>query len=262
MDDRQLLSEYVATGSQAAFGELVSRHIDAVYAAARRQVRDPHLAEDVAQAVFIILARKAKSLGPGVIVAGWLINTAYFASMDALKSEGRRKRHEHEAAEMAPLFHAAPDTPGFSDIAPHLDVAMGKLNQKDRGAVALRFLEGKSLREVGVAMGISEEAARKRVSRAVTKLRKHLIRRGIGPASVASVAALAIVLESAANAEAAPLGLAHTVTSAATQMKMSLAGASIAKGTMTTMAWAKAKFAATAAAIVIVAGGGAVAVQQ
>src|SRR5438105_4509107 len=111
MDDRQLLQDYADRGNEAAFRELVARHIDAVYAAARRQVRDPHLAEDVAQAVFIILARKAKSLGPGVIIAGWLINTAYFASMDALKSEARRKRHEHEAADMAPLFHAAPEDP-------------------------------------------------------------------------------------------------------------------------------------------------------
>src|SRR5437764_1380507 len=144
MTDHELLSQYVA-GSQAAFAAVVSRHIDAVYTAARRQVRDPHLAEDVVQAVFIILSTKARSIAPGATVAGWLINTTYFAARDALKKQLRRQRHEQKAAAMAPTSHTNQSQEIWDRVSPELDAALRRLGESDRGIVALRFLERKSI---------------------------------------------------------------------------------------------------------------------
>src|SRR4051794_2258210 len=93
--DEQLLAAYVATRSHDAFAAIVRRHVDLVYAAARRQVRDAHLADDVTQSVFIVLARKARSVPRGAL-AGWLLKTARYASFNAAKLEARRRAREAE----------------------------------------------------------------------------------------------------------------------------------------------------------------------
>ncbi len=134
MNDFELLREYVVRQSQDAFAELVRRHIGLVYSSAFRQVNDPHLAEEVAQVTFIILARKAHTLGKGTNLAGWLYRTTRFAASDAVKMQKRRRQREHEAAEMN---IPAADDPNWKQIAPFLDEAVSALREKDRNAVLM-----------------------------------------------------------------------------------------------------------------------------
>ena len=171
-DDMDLLREYARRNSEEAFATLVARHINLVFSVALRQVRDPHLAEEITQAVFIILARKAAALGPKTILPGWLCRAARYVSANALTIQRRRHRREQEAHLQSILNESEPcDWP---QIAPLLDGAMEQLGRKDHDAVVLRFFEGKSFKEVGSALGATEDAAKMRVNRALEKLRKFL----------------------------------------------------------------------------------------
>lgn len=182
MTDIELLQDYARTGSEIAFAELVKRHAGAVYASALRQLRDPSLAEEVVQAVFILLARKASSFKPGVVLSGWLFRATQFASNDLLKAEYRRQRRETTAYHMNATDEAmgAPenDESLWERISPVLDHCLSKLGEADRHALLLRFFQDKSLAEVGAALGIAEDAARKRVSRAVDRLHALLTQNG------------------------------------------------------------------------------------
>ena len=244
-DDMELVREFAARRSDAAFETLVSRHLNLVYSVALRQVRDPHLAQEVAQAVFIILARKAGSLGPKTILSGWLFRTAQYASADALKTQ-RRRQHREQEAYMQSILNRGGDAPSqptdeeaWTQIAPLLDAAMLRLGEKDRNAIVLRFFENKNLREVGAALGASEDSARVRINRALEKLRKFFAKRG-GCFS-ATVIATAV---SANSVQAAPVGLAATISAAA--VKSSAVAAStltLVKGALKIMAWTKIKTA-------------------
>jgi len=162
-DDMELVRLYAANQSETAFAALVARYLNLVYSVALRQGGRPELAEEVAQTVFVILARKAGSLGPKTILSGWLYRTACFVSAAALKRELRRHRREQEAQiEM----NACPNEPDsqWERLAPLLDEAMLHLRERDRNALVLRFFQNKSMREVGLALGVEERAAQKRVA--------------------------------------------------------------------------------------------------
>lgn len=215
LSDRALLRQYVERRSEAAFSRLVRRHLSLVYATCRREVGDPETAEEVAQAVFLLLARKAPALRAEAGLAGWLFQTARFAAKNALRREARRQRRERRAAEMMQGAQAAEGAAAeefWRQVEPHLNDALGSLGAADREAVLRRFFEGESLAEIGARLGLSENTARMRVARAVEKMRRHLAREGVTLAGVALAALLADWASPAAPAscQAAALRLAPT----------------------------------------------------
>ena len=206
-DDAQLLHEY-AMGSESAFRELVERYVNLVYSAAIRHLEEASLAQDVVQTVFSGLARKAKTLPRDVILGGWLYRHTCFVASQAARTERRRRARERQAVEMNALNNQP--EPDWERLAPFLDQAMQGLGTHDRNAVVLRYFEGRNLRTVGAALGISEEAARKRVTRALEKLRGFFAGRGI---TLSATALAALLAEKAVVA--APAGMAATVSAAA-----------------------------------------------
>jgi RNA polymerase sigma factor (sigma-70 family) len=222
LTDTDLLRRYAQHGSEASFGELVARHVNLVYSTALRILNgDEHLACDVAQSVFTDLARKGTELcdraekgantedAAGISISGWLYTSTRFAAAKAVRAEQTRRKHEQKAHAMKELLHGEPVEPDWAQLRPVLDDAMGVLDEADRGALLLRFFEGKDLRTVGSALGLSEDAARMRICRALGKLRELLAKRGV----TTTAGALSVTL--AANVvEAAPVGLAATITSA------------------------------------------------
>jgi len=181
--DQELLSDYAVTQSDAVFAQLVARHVNLVYSAALRQTGNHALAQDITQAVFIVLARKAGSLERETVLAGWLIRTARYAVLDAHKLETRRQRREQEAASMNLTDTAEPEV-DWEHLAPCLDEGLAELAPRDRRAIVLRFFEKKDWREVGQPLGLNENAARVRVTRALEKLRRFFGKRGMSLSSV------------------------------------------------------------------------------
>jgi RNA polymerase sigma factor (sigma-70 family) len=210
MDDRELLETYARNRSEAAFGELVRRHLSWVYSVALRHVGDSSLAEEVAQSVFVLLARKAGGLRPGTILGGWLFRTTRFVGNRAVRAEKRRRSREQTAASMTPIVTSPGDNEAlWVRVAPHLDQAVAALSETDRAAILLRFYEKKTLLEIGQRLGLSEEAAKKRVSRAVDKLRTLLGQRGV---ALGAVVLVGILVQN--TVQAAPAALAASVVGA------------------------------------------------
>src|SRR5262245_21094948 len=176
-DDMALVREYAQSNCEQAFATLVSRHINLVYSVALRQVGDATLAEEITQAVFIILARKARALSPKTILSGWLCSTARYVSADTMKNQRRRQSRELES-HMQSLLNE-PDSTAWNQIAPLLNEALDCLGEKEHDAVVLRFFDDKDLKQVGAVMGTTEDAARMRVNRGLEKLRKFFAKRGV-----------------------------------------------------------------------------------
>ena len=210
--DAQLLRDYVEHGHEAAFREIVVRHTDAVYSAALRQVSSADLARDVAQSVFTDLARKAPSLAQtldaNASLLGWLYRSTRFAALNQWRDDHRRQTRERLA--MQHFDPASDPAPEWERIGPVLDEAMADLSDDDREALLLRFFQSRDFRAIGHSLGLSDDAAQKRVSRALEKLRSHLTRRGV----TTSAAALSVAL-SAHVIQAAPTGLAVALSNAA-----------------------------------------------
>jgi RNA polymerase sigma factor (sigma-70 family) len=234
--DMDLLREYARHNSEEAFATLVSRHIHLVYSVAWRHVRDVHLAEEVTQAAFIILARKAESLGPKTILPAWLCRTARHVGSNAATRQQRRRIREQEAYMQSLLTE--PEPAAWTRIAPLLDAALGRLGEKDHNAIVLRFFQDKSLNEIGAALGTSEDAAKKRVSRALEKLRKIFAKRGV----VSTATAIADVI-SANCIQAAPPALARTTTALALSKGAAAGGSTLTlvKAALKLMTWAQVK---------------------
>ena len=205
--DRELLRQYAELRDEAAFAEIVRRETDFVYSIALRVTLNGALAQDATQTVFAQLAQQAAALGHYDTLLGWLHTTARNRAINLVRGEERRRAREHEAASMPD--HAATPEVNWAEIAPLLDEAVGSLPESDRQAVLLRFFQGWSHQQVGVTLGLSEDAARKRIERALEKLRGFFARRGV---TATSVLLAATITEN--SVQAAPAGLAESATQA------------------------------------------------
>ena len=238
LDDMELVRDYAASKSEQAFAAIVSRHLNLVYSVALRHAGNAHEAQDITQSVFVVLAKKAGSLRKGTVLSGWLFQAARMTASNYLRTEARRMHREQEAY-MRSTLNETESGDAWSKVAPLLDAAIADLREKDRNAIVLRYVEGKDLKEVGVALGATEDAAKKRVSRAVEKLRGFFSKRGV----VLSSAALAGAI-SANAVQAAPAGMAALITAGAIQGAGTTATSWVlTKGALKLMAWTKVKIA-------------------
>jgi RNA polymerase sigma factor (sigma-70 family) len=245
--DLELLNQYARDGVESAFAEIVRRHVNLVYSAALRQVRSPQFAEEVAQSVFTDLARNAKRLATDTILTAWLYQVTRRTAIDVVRRESRRQLREQIATEMNLMNATAED---WTQIEPLLDEAMEALDATDRTAVLLRYFENQSFREVGERLGTTDDAAQKRVSRAVDRLREFFSKRGV------AVGASGLVAVISANAvQAAPAGLALTISTASTIGATSAVAATTATVTKV-IAMTTLQKTIIATAIVVAAGAG------
>ncbi len=264
MDDAQLIEQYAHKGSQKAFKLLVERYQGLVYSAALRRVGCRDLAEDVTQAVFIILAKKAGTIRHGNVLSSWLYQTTRYAAIDALRKRKTQARHEREAAAMNPTStqpeHDSTQA-AWRDLGPYVEEAMDRLGRRDREAVLLRFFEHLTLQQIAQRQGVSTATAHRRVDRALASLQKHLKRRGV------ALSAGAIGSSLLAHAvHAAPAGVSASIPSMAIAASAGAAGTggaiTIAEGAMTAMKIAQMKVAAVVAVAGVSVAGTGVAVQK
>jgi RNA polymerase sigma factor (sigma-70 family) len=257
-NDMELVREFARHNSEAAFTELVRRHINLVYSVALRCTSDAGDAQDVTQAVFIILARKAAGLRERTLLTGWLYETTRFTAARLLRTNARRHAREQEAYMQSTLNEddlsrhsgATADTAAvWTQLSPHLEAAMSKLAERDRALLVLRFYENKSGPEAAVLLGIRENTAHKRVTRAIEKLRKFFAQHGVTLSGAAIAGAISVN-----SVQAAPFGLAMMVTAA----KGAAIGSStltLVKGALKIMAWSKAQTVIVVSVVILLAAG-------
>ena len=245
-DDSRLLRQYAENGADDAFAEIVLRHINLVYSVALRRVGNSHHAEEITQAVFIILSKKAASLRHEKALSSWLFQATRLTANNFARSEARRQRREQEAYMQSTINHSGSDA--WERIGPMLDDAVGALSEQERQAIILRFYEGRNSQEVAVALGTSEAAAKKRVTRAVEKLQRFFSKRG-----VASTTAIIPGIISANSVQAAPAALTKFITLTAAKGATATGSTlTLAKGALKLMAWTKAKMAIVGALVAVV----------
>jgi RNA polymerase sigma factor (sigma-70 family) len=244
-NDIALLREYLDRNSETAFAELVHQHVNLIYSVALRYTGNSHDAQDVTQVVFVILAKKAMSLRQRTNLTGWLYETTRFTSSQLLRTRARQQAREQEAYMQSTLNDS--ETEGiWRQLAPLLEEAMTRLNEKERALLVLRYFENKSGAETAALMGVNEWAARKRIDRAVEKLRKFFTKRGVVvPAAVLTTAI------SANSVQAAPIALAKTATALALAKgaTASTSTLTLIKGALKIMVWTKAKTAVVTAVV-------------
>jgi RNA polymerase sigma factor (sigma-70 family) len=245
--DKDLLRDYTGQQSESAFAELTRRYVDLVYSAALRMVRDAHLAQDVTQAVFVALAQNAARLTDRPVLAGWLHRTTQNLAANAVRSDVRRRTRELEAAVMNEF--SEPDA-SWGHIAPQLDAALDSLSETDRDALLLRYFKGQSARQIAETLGVSDDAAQKRVNRAVDRLRDFFSKQGV------TLGASGLAVISANAVQAAPAALAATISTSA-----ALAG-TLTVATHATMSWINAKAVTALVVSALAAGTGTYLVQE
>jgi RNA polymerase sigma factor (sigma-70 family) len=247
MDDRQLLPRYVADRSSEDFAELVRRNAPLVYGSAHRQMRDEHLAEDVTQAVFLLLSQKASQVkGP---LAGWLLTATRFTARNMVKLSARRQFHERRASRARREPAETETQTTWESYAPMLDAAMNRLSRAERDCIAMRYLRGLSLTEIAATLRITESAAQKRVNRSIARLRRNML----VSASVPSLAAFADQL----SASGAVRPSSHLLTRLGARAVAGEVVRTIAAKTAIAMRWAQMKAMATLISTVAILGGGA-----
>jgi RNA polymerase sigma factor (sigma-70 family) len=251
LPDNELLAQYLRTNSEEAFATLVGRHVNKVYSVAMRHVGNPHQAEEITQAVFVILLRKAKTFRKETVLSGWLYHTARLTAVTFVRSEIRRVRREQEA-QMESMLNQ-PEDNAWQQLAPLLDDAVAKLGTTDRNAVVLRFLDGKSMREVGDELGISEDTAAKRISRAMGKLRTFFAKRGVLLSTTAICGAISANSVAAAPAQVSSSVMLATVNGAT----LTSSTGALVKEALDLLAWLKLKTAFTMIGVALVVAGGA-----
>jgi uncharacterized protein (TIGR03435 family) len=249
-DDHRLLAEFVRDRSETAFTELVRRYAGLVHSTAFRFCGNAHHAEEITQAVFVILARKAETLSPRVVVSGWLYQTARLTAANFVKGEMRRRRREQEAVMQSNLLETDPTD--WGKIAPLLDDAMGALGETDRNAVLLRYFENRTSSEIGVALRMNEETARKRVNRALEKLRHFFAERGV---TVSSAALSGAISANSIQPISAFMVKSISALALAKGAAASTSTLTLIKGALKIMAWTKAKTAIVVGVVALLAVG-------
>src|ERR1043166_9729124 len=248
-DDMELVRKFVTSHCERAFATLVERHVNLVYSTALRRLGNAHDAEEVTQAVFLVLAAKAGHLRSGTILSGWLYQTAQLTSANFQRATLRRRRREQEAH--VQFTHDSEPDVSWQRLAPLLEEAMTRLGKDERDAMLLRFFENRSMREVAAALGLQEAAAQKRVHRATERLRSFFARRGV---QASSAALLAAVTSNAIHA--APAGLAAKISAlpALNGAATTVSTASLIETTLKIMTMTKLKISIATAIVVIFAG--------